>query len=60
MKTIKFPAMPRDCRACRVPLKPSEHGVCAQCSAGSDFFDAAVAYLQTQPKRRPAWRRWTR
>ena len=59
MHSIKFPPRPpRACRACRVPLRPGEHEVCHQCSTGSDFFDAAVAYLATQPKRRS--RRWAR
>jgi hypothetical protein len=61
MNSIKFPPRaPRLCRVCRVPLKPepAEREHCAQCSTGSDFFDAAVAFLRTQPKRRT--RRWAR
>jgi predicted amidophosphoribosyltransferase len=58
MQISKFPTIPRVCRACRVPLKPAEREHCHQCSTGSDFFDAAVAFLRTQPKRRT--RRWAR
>jgi hypothetical protein len=59
MNISKFPAPPpRECTACRVPLRPAERELCRPCSSGHDFLSAAIAYVKANPK--PRRRRWAR
>lgn len=56
----KFPSESRTCSVCRVPLRHTERDLCDQCATGHDFLTAATAFLATQQRRRPSWRRWAR
>ena len=56
MNVSRFPVTPRECCACRSPLKPGERDVCRPCSM-NDLYPAAREYLRANPKRRRRWPR---
>ena len=41
MNVSRFPVTPRECCACRSPLKPGERDVCRQCGPNDDLYPAA-------------------